>query len=396
MPSLSGIKVLDFSHALAGPFCTLLLVDHGAAVYKIEAPDGGDPGRGWGPPFVGDQTSYFLGLNRGKRSLAIDLKCPQGVELCLRMIEKADIVIENFRPGTMPRLGLGYEAARLRNPRIIYCSISGYGQTGPSQDEPAMDLILQASSGLMSVTGTTNGERVRCGYSVADVTTGMFALIGILMALRRRDASGLGQFVDVSMLDSMISAMTTNFMIYLGSGSVPGPLGTSYQSIVPYRAFPTKDIDIVIAVGSEKLWRAFGPAIGHAELVDHPAYATNSKRVKNRVELESFLAEIFCTDTMENWRAKLRAAGIPASPIRRLDEVVNDAQCEEREMFPYTTDPNFGQVRVVGSPIKFPEEPTTFLSSAPRLGQHTKETLSAWFGMDSTELSDLQAAGVIL
>jgi len=170
MPSLSGIKVLDFSHALAGPFCTLLLVDHGAAVYKIEAPDGGDPGRGWGPPFVGDQTSYFLGLNRGKRSLAIDLKCPQGVELCSRMIEKADIVIENFRPGTMPRLGLGYEAARLRNPRIIYCSISGYGQTGPSQDEPAMDLILQASSGLMSVTGTTNGERVRCGYSVADVT----------------------------------------------------------------------------------------------------------------------------------------------------------------------------------------------------------------------------------
>jgi crotonobetainyl-CoA:carnitine CoA-transferase CaiB-like acyl-CoA transferase len=396
MTSLSGIKVLDFSHALAGPYCTLLLSDYGAAVYKIESPDGGDIGRGWGPPFVGDQASYFIGLHRGKRSVAVNLKCAQGVELCLRMIEKADVVIENFRPGTMSRLGLGYDVARARNPRIIYCSISGYGQNGPSRDEPAMDLILQASSGLMSVTGTAGGERVRCGYSVADVSAGMFALIGILMALRSRDASGLGQFVDVSMLDSMISAMTSNFMIYLGSGSVPDPLGSSYSSIVPYRAFPTQDIDIAIAVGSEKLWRAFCPAIGRAELADHPDYATNSLRVKNRLQLESFLTEIFCTDTMENWRAKLGAAGVPASPIRRLDEVVNGAQSEVREMFPYVTDPNVGQVRVVGSPIKFSEQPTVALSNAPGLGQHTNETLSDWFGMDSTELSHLQTSGVIL
>jgi crotonobetainyl-CoA:carnitine CoA-transferase CaiB-like acyl-CoA transferase len=312
------------------------------------------------------------------------------------MMEKVDVVIENFRPGTMSRLGLGYELARARNPRIIYCSISGYGQNGPSRDEPAMDLILQASSGLMSVTGTADGKRVRCGYSVADVSTGMFALIGILLALRSRDASGVGQFVDVSMLDSMISAMTSNFMIYLGSGSVPEPLGSSYASIVPYRAFPTKDVDIAIAVGSEKLWRAFGPAIGHAELVDHPAYATNSMRVKNRAQLESFLADVFRTDTMETWRAKLGAAGVPASPIRRLDEVVNDPQCKAREMFPYATDPGVGQVRVVGSPIKFLEEPAAALSGAPGLGQHTEETLSDWFGMDSMELSRLRAAGVIL
>jgi crotonobetainyl-CoA:carnitine CoA-transferase CaiB-like acyl-CoA transferase len=248
----------------------------------------------------------------------------------------------------------------------------------------------------MSVTGTANGERVRCGYSVADVSTGMFALIGILMALRSRDASGLGQFVDVSMLDSMISAMTSNFMIYLGTGSVPDPLGTAYASIVPYRAFPTQDADIAIAVGSEKLWSAFGPAIGHAELVDHRDYATNSLRVRNRVQLESFLAEIFRTDTMQNWQSKLRAAGIPASPVRRLDEVVNDPQCAVREMFPYTTDPVAGQVRVVGSPIKFTNQPASALSSAPELGQHTKQTLSDWLGMDSTELSHLQAAGLIL
>jgi CoA:oxalate CoA-transferase len=385
---------LDFSHALAGPFCTLLLVDHGAAVYKIESPDGGDPGRGWGPPFVGNQTSYFLGLNRGKRSLALNLKCPQGVELCLRMMERADIVIENFRPGTMSRLGLGYEAARLRNPRIVYCSISGYGQTGPSRDEPAMDLILQASSGLMSVTGTEGGERVRCGHSVADVTTGLFAVIGILMALRTRDMSGVGQFVDVSMLDSMISAMTTNFMIYLGSGDVPGPLGTAYTSIVPYCAFATKDVAIAIAIGSEKLWRAFGPAIGRPELVDHRDYATNDLRVKNRDRLEPLLAELFSRDTMQNWLTKLRAAGIPSSPIRRLDEVVNDAQCAVREMFP-SIQHSSGGVTVIGTPLRYSAERPMGLSEAPKLGEHTKRALSEWLGLDTTELSDLQSRGAI-
>ena len=396
MTPLSGINVLDFSHALAGPYCTLLLADYGAAVYKIESPEGGDPGRGWGPPFVDNQASYFLGLSRGKRSVSINLKCLQGIELCLRMMEKVDIVIENFRPGTMSRLGLGYEHARARNPRLIYCSISGYGQNGPLRDEPAMDLILQASSGLMSVTGTHDGRHVRCGHSVADITAGMFALIGILMALRNRDVSGTGQFVDISMFDSMISAMATNFMIYLGSGNVPEPLGTSYSSIVPYATFLTKDTEIAIAVGSEKLWRAFGPAIGHPELVDDPAYATNSLRVINRSDLEPLLAEIFRTETMENWLAKLRAAGVPASPIRRFDEVVNGAQSHVREMFPSITHPSSGQLRVVGSAIKFSETPAIISTSAPALGQHTKETLSEWLAMDATEFDQLRSAGVIL
>src|ERR1700730_17453599 len=396
MTPLSGIIVLDFSHALAGPYCTLLLADYGAAVYKIESPDAGDPARGWGPPFVGNQASYFVGLNRGKRSVSINLKCRQGIELCLRMMEKVDIVIENFRPGTMSRLGLGYEHARARNPRLIYCSISGYGQNGPLRDEPAMDLILQASSGLMSVTGTHDGRHVRCGHSVADITAGMFALIGILMALRNRDVSGTGQFVDISMFDSMISAMATNFMIYLGSGNVPEPLGTSYSSIVPYATFLTKDTEIAIAVGSEKLWRAFGPAIGHPELVDDPAYATNSLRVINRSDLEPLLAEIFRTETMENWLAKLRAAGVPASPIRRFDEVVNGAQSHVREMFPSMTHPSSGQLRVVGSPIKFSETQGIVSTGAPVLGQHTKETLSECLAMDAAEFGQLHSDGVIL
>src|ERR1700730_106809 len=395
MTSLSGIKVLDFSHALAGPYCTLLLADHGASVYKIESPDGGDTGRGWGPPFVGGQAAYFIGLNRGKRSVSVNLKCAQGVELCLRMMEKVDVVIENFRPGTMSRLGLGYELARARNPRIVYCSISGYGQNGPSRDEPAMDLIVQASSGLMSITGTEDGKRVRCGYSVADVTTGMFALIGILLALRSRDISGFGQFVDISMFDSMISTMTSNFMIYLGDGNVPDLRGTSYSSIVPYRAFVTKDDDIVIAVGSEKLWRAFVPAIGHPELVDHPLYATNSLRVKNRDELELFLADIFRADTLGIWLTKLRAAGVPASPIRRFDEVVNDAQSAVRNIFPYMADARGEQVRVVSTPIKSSAEPPPVLSNAPALGQHTHEILSQWLGIGKGELHALQSGRVI-
>jgi crotonobetainyl-CoA:carnitine CoA-transferase CaiB-like acyl-CoA transferase len=395
MSPLSGIKVLDFTHALAGPYCTLLLADQGADVYKIESPDGGDAGRGWGPPFVGDQASYFLGLNRGKRSLAVDLKNPQGTDLCLRMMEKADVVIENFRPGTMARLNVGYETALKRNPKIIYCSISGYGQNGPSRDEPAMDLILQASSGLMSITGTEDGQRVRCGFSVADVATGMFACIGILAALRARDISDAGQYVDVSMFDSMISAMITNYMIYLGTGNVPEPQGTSYLPIVPYRAFATKDTDIAIAVGSEKLWRAFAPAIGHGELVDHPSYATNSLRVQNRGVLEPLLIEIFRTDTMNNWLARLRAAGVPASPVRRFDEVVNDPQSAVRGMFPRLDIPGTGQARIVGTPIKLAQEITGTLVNAPRLGEHTRETLQDWFGLNSTELNDLQTAGVI-
>jgi glutaryl-CoA transferase len=224
----------------------------------------------------------------------------------------------------------------------------------------------------------------------------MFALIGILLALRSRDISGVGQFVDISMLDSMISVMTSNFMIYLGNGDVPDPRGTSYSSIVPYRAFSTKDDDIVIAVGSEKLWRAFGPAIGHSELVGHPSYATNSLRVKNRDELEPFLVEIFRADTLENWLTKLRAAGVPASPIRRFDEVVNDAQCAIRNVFPDMADAGDEGVRVVSTPIKLSAEPRPVLSKAPALGQHTHEILSEWLGVGEAELRSLQSAGVIV
>src|SRR5436309_8079918 len=227
---LDGIRVLDFSHALAGPHCPLLLSDDGAAVYKLESRTA-DMGRGWGPPFSGGEAHFFLGLNRGKRGMCIDLKQPEGLDLCLRLIDRVDVLVENFRPGAMDRLGLGYQAMHRRNPRLIYCSISGYGQDGPSRDEAAMDLVVQSSSGLLSITGTPEGESVRCGYGVTDVTAGLFSVIGILLALRARETTGSGQFVDVAMLDSMISTMSSNYMSYLGSGEIPKPMGTSFPTV---------------------------------------------------------------------------------------------------------------------------------------------------------------------
>src|SRR5689334_18591864 len=238
--ALDGIRVLDFSHALAGPYCTMLLADYGAEVYKLES-RAGDMGRGWGPPFAGGVASFFLGLNRGKFGISIDLKSAEGLDICLRLIDSMDVLVENFRPGSMDRLGLGYEAVRKRNPRLVYCSISGYGQQGPSRDEAAMDLVMQSSSGLLSITGTEDGELTRCGYGVTDVTAGLFAVFGILLALRARDSTGTGQYVDVAMLDSMISTMSSNYMSYLGSGEVPAPMGTAFPTVVPYRVFHTKD-----------------------------------------------------------------------------------------------------------------------------------------------------------
>ncbi len=392
-PPLTGLRVLDFSHALAGPYCSLLLAHYGASVYKVEAPDSGDIGRGWGPPFVGDTAAFFLGLNCGKRSIAIDLKNPHGLELCLQLIEKVDVVLENFRPGLLARLGLGYEQARARNPKLIYCSISGYGQNGPARDYPAMDLILQASSGLISITGTMQGDQVRCGHSVADVTAGMFALIGILMALNSRNQTGMGQFVDVSMFDSMISAMASVFANYLGAGVVPRPWGTAFSTIVPYRTFPTKDREIAIAVASDKLWTIFCETMGHPEMVDDPDYRTNALRVKNRGVLEPMLAAIFKQDTADHWSRRLNDAGVPCSPVRTIDEVVNDPQSAVRGMFPQLA--NVERSLVTGLPVKLSATPGQVRSGPPGIGQHSREILKELLNLNSAKLDELESAGVI-
>lgn len=392
---LDGIRVLDFSHALAGPYCTMLMAHYGAEVYKIEGTETGDMGRIWGPPFIGGEASYFLGLNAGKMGLAINLKHAKGIELCLRMIERADVLIENFRPGAMKRLGLGYEVASARNPRLVYCSISGYGQTGPSRDEPAMDLILQASSGLISVTGTPGGEVARCGHSVADINAGMFALIGILMALRVRDQTGAGQHVDVSMLDSMISAMASNYALFFGSQQIPGPMGTAFATIVPYRAFRASDREIVIAVASEKLWHAFCGAIGRPELAADPRFATNPLRVANRGVLEPLLSGIFATKTAAEWTALFKKAGVPCTPVRNLQEVMTDPQSEARRMFPTLQHETAGPHRVTGVPVKFSRTPGEVRSAAPREGEHTLQALAGLVGLGEAEARELMAEGAI-
>ncbi len=392
--ALAGIRVLDFSHALAGPYCTLLLSDYGADVYKLEAREG-DMARGWGPPFAGGISSVFLGLNRGKRGISIDLKHPEGRDLCLRLIGKMDVLVENFRPGSMDRLGLGYEAVHGRNPRLIYCSISGYGQEGPSRDEAAMDLVVQSSSGLLSMTGTKEGESVRCGYGVTDVTSGLFAVIGILLALRARESSGRGQFVDVAMLDSMISTMSSNYMSFLGSGVIPRPMGTSFPTVVPYRVFQTGDREMAIAVGSEKLWSAFCRVLERPDLERHPDYETNAARIRNRDALEALLAAIFLRRPVGEWIGKLQAAGIPCSLVRNFREVADDPQCGVREMFPFIDHPTAGRHQVTGTPVKLSDTPGRPSSPAPVLAEHTRQTLKEFFDLDDAMLDDLAARGVV-
>lgn len=396
MPSrpLDGVRVLDFSHALAGPYCTLLLADYGAEVYKLES-RAGDMGRGWGPPFSGGLSHFFLGLNRGKYGISIDLKKPEGRDLCLRIIDRMDVLIENFRPGSMDRLGLGYDAIHQRNRRLIYCSISGYGQNGPSRDEAAMDLVVQSSSGLLSITGTEDGSSVRCGYGVTDVTAGLFAVIGILLALRARETSGVGQFVDVSMLDAMISTMSSNYMSYLGSGIVPRPMGTAFPTVVPYRVFQTRDREIAIAVGSEKLWRSFCIAIGRPDLQLHPDYSTNAQRIRNRAVLEPLLQQVFMTRPASEWIFKLQSAGIPASLVRNFEEVAHHPQSQIRDMFPVISHRTAGPHVVTGTPVKLSETPGRTGLPAPLLGQHTRAALTNLLDLEGSTLEDLALRHVI-
>lgn len=392
--ALKGIRVLDFSHALAGPYCTLLLSDYGAEVYKLE-PRSGDMGRGWGPPFSGGEAHFFLGLNRGKRGICIDLKHPEGIELCLKLIDRMDVLIENFRPGAMDRLGLGYEAMHKRNPRLIYCSISGYGQNGPARDEAAMDLVVQSSSGLLSITGTEDGESVRCGYGVTDVTAGLFSVIGILLALRARESTGIGQYVDVSMLDSMISTMSSNYMSYLGSGDVPTPMGTAFPTVVPYRVFHTKDRAVAIAVGSEKLWSAFCRAIERPDLERRSDYAINAERIRNRETLEPLLEDVFRTRPVAEWIARLQGAGIPASLVRNFEDVAEHPQSAIRHMFPELDHPTAGRHRVTGTPVKLSETPGAPGEPAPLLGQHTHAVLKELLGLDNEAFDSLMEEAIV-
>jgi len=375
-PPLDGLIVLDFSHALAGPYCTMLMAAYGARVIKVESPGQGDIGRTWGPPFQGSDAAYFVGLNSGKESLAIDLKSPEGLEICRKLAAKADIMIENFRPGTMNRLGLDYASLSAINPRLIYVSVSGYGQTGPRRNEPAMDLIVQAASGLMSITGTNDGETVKTGHSVADITAGMFSMIGALLALEARHRTGRGQFVDVSMLDTLMSTMAPSFARYLATGKIPGPMGTLFDAIVPYRNYMCADREITIAAASDKLWESFCEALGRPDLTNHPDYKTNPLRVKNRAVLEPILEGIFRSQPAAHWMAELARTGVPCTLVRNLKEVIDDEQTAARNMTPVVEHAEAWPVPVLGVPVVLSETPGRIASAAPLLGADTKAVLN--------------------
>jgi formyl-CoA transferase/CoA:oxalate CoA-transferase len=376
---LDGITVLDFSHALAGPYCTMLMAAYGAQVIKVEGPEG-DIGRTWGPPFHGKDAAYFVGLNSGKQSLAIDLKTAEGLAACRKLAANADILLENFRPGTMNRLGLDYASLSAANPRLIYVSISGYGQTGPRRLEPAMDLIIQSASGMMSITGTTGGETVKTGHSIADITAGLFSLIGALMAIEARHRTGRGQFVDVSMMDTVMSTMLPSFARFMASGVVPKPMGTLFDGIVPYRNFVCQDREITLAVASDKLWKSFCEAIGRADLANHPDYNANPLRVKNRGVLEPMLESMFLKRPAAEWVELFGKHGVPATLVRNLKEVVDDEQTTARNMTPIVEHPVAGAMRVIGVPVQLSETPGRIGNASPLLGADTEAILNAMNG----------------
>ncbi len=392
---LEDIKVLDLTHALAGPFCSTMLADFGAQVIKLEPPGAGDIARSWGHPLPGGETSYFVGLHRNKRGIVVDLKRPEGKELFFRLVEQCDVVLENYRVDALKRLGLDYEAARKRNKGIIYCSISGFGQDGPYRDRAALDLILQAESGMISVTGEPGTTGTRAGVSIADLTAGMHAAYGVMLALRIKERTGEGQHVDISMMEGQLSLLGTSFFNYFANGEIPKPMGTAYAVVVPYQTFHTRTRDLALAIAGEKLWRKFCPTIGCPELADDPRYRTTVDRMNNRDSLIPTLQRVFMTRTYEEWEPLLLANDIPVGAINNIAQVVEHPQVKARNSLITFDHPRVGKVRAVGSPVRLSRTPARMMTPAPVQGEHTQEVLQEMLGLNADEIAALAAAGVI-
>ena len=392
---LQDIKVLDLTHALAGPFCSTMLADFGAQVIKVEPPGHGDIARGWGTPLPGGETAYFVSLHRNKRGMVIDLKKPEGKALFFRLVEQCDVVLENYRVDALKRLGLDYEQARKRNPGIVYCSISGFGQDGPYRERAALDLILQAESGMISVTGEEGSHGTRCGVSIADMTAGMYCAYGVMLALRVKEKTGQGQQVDISMMEGQLSLLTTAVANYFADGIVPRPMGTAYNVVVPYQTFRTKTRDLALAIAGEKLWRKFCPIMGAPELLDDPRYVNTVERSRHRDTLIPRLQEIFLTRSYEEWEALLLANDIPVGAINDLAQVVEHPQVKARRSLRDVDHPSVGRVRVVGSPVRLSKTPAREPTPSPVLGQHTREVLRDELGIGDAEIDRLVAAGAV-
>ncbi len=392
---LDGIRVLDLTRVLAGPYCTMFLGDLGADVLKVEQPEVGDDTRGWGPPFVGGESAYFLCVNRNKKSLTLDLKSDQGVSLLRRLAAVADVLVENFRPGTMDKLGLGETELRALNPRLIYASLSAFGSDGPMRDWPGYDLIVQAWGGLMSITGMPDGQPTKVGVAIIDIVAGLMLGKAIVAALFARERSGTGQKIETSLLEAEVACLINVGSNYLVGGGIPARWGNAHPSIVPYQSFKTRDGYLVVGVASEGIWRRFCQTIEMPELADDPRFEKNSQRVEHREVLIRILTDIFLNRDTDAWMALLSEAAIPCAPVQTIDQVFSAPQVLQREMLVEVQHPSAGTVRMAGLPVKFSTTSASIRLPPPLLGQHTEEVLETWLGMGREEIDHLKKKSVV-
>ncbi len=392
---LSGIRVLDLSRILAGPYCTMILGDLGAEVIKVERPDTGDDTRTWGPPFSGGESAYYLCCNRNKKSITVDLTNPRGVELIREFAKVSDVLVENFTPGLMARFGLDYETLREINPRLIYCSITAYGQDGPYRIRPGYDMVLSAVGGLMWITGERGRDPVKVGVAITDVVTGVYASGSITASLLWRERSGRGQYIDASLLDAQVSSLANIASSYLVAGKEAQRWGTAHESIVPYQVFATKDRSIAIAVANQKLWVSFCKLIGKEEWIDDPRFQSNPKRVENREILLPLVAEVMAEKTCDEWMDLFVEAAIPCGPVNNMQSLFSDPQVLHRGMVAEVPHPTIGTLRLAGIPIKFSETPETIRLAPPLLGEHTDEVLADVLGYGAAQIAELREQGAI-
>jgi crotonobetainyl-CoA:carnitine CoA-transferase CaiB-like acyl-CoA transferase len=374
--ALDGVRVADFSRVLAGPLCTMILGDLGADVVKVERPGTGDDTRGWGPPFLGDDAAYFMSVNRNKRSVVLDLNAPDDAAAARRLALGSDVVVENFLPGTMERFGVGYESLAAERPALVFCSIGAF-PPGEETARPGYDLLIQAMSGLMSLTGPEDGEPTKVGVALVDVIAGLNAAIGILAALRAREATGRGQRVDVTLFGSSVAALVNQASNYLIGGVVPGPMGNAHPNIVPYQAFHASDRAFVLAVGNDDLYRRACAAIGRDDLAADLRFATNADRVRNRAALIPALERQFATRTADEWLALLDGAGVPAGPVRTLRDVFESAEGREMVRVHYDSTEGDPGAPTVADPIALSDTPVSYRLPPPRLGEHSDDVLGS-------------------
>ena len=391
--ALEGLRVLDLTRVLAGPYATMILADMGADVIKIETPKIGDDSRQFGP-YVGKESAYFMSLNRNKRSITLNLKEEKAKEIFREMVKAADIIVENYRPGTMEKLGLGYEELKAINPKIIYAASSGFGHSGPYSKRAAYDAVVQAMGGIMSITGEKGGKPTRVGPSIGDITAGLFTAIGILAALNYRNETGIGQKVDVAMLDCQVAILENAISRYLVTGEVPKPAGNRHTSITPFEPFETADGEVMIAAGNDALWVKLCEVLGRENLIDDERFKTNPLRTKNVDQLIPLINEITRTKSTEEWQKILDKAVVPNGPINTVDKVIMDPQVQAREMIVEVEHPVAGKLKMPGTPIKMSETQGNVRTPAPLLGQHTDEILKELLGYSEEKIQELRNANI--